>query len=121
MVLYKFKTRKGEKRKTAIFDRFCDFYGVYYLNGNMSKENMGTNCILGSNLEFLLGEQSKNIFGNKGDFGNFSRELGSTDPSWGALIISAFRFVWNRINQQYYKSQLYCTNTWPRMAREKAK
>ena len=36
--------------------------------------NLGTKWILGTNLEFLLGEQSKNIFVNKGDFGNFSRE-----------------------------------------------
>ena len=44
----------------------------------------------GSNLEFLLGEQSKNIFGKKGDFGNFSREHGNTDPSGGPLRCSIF-------------------------------
>ena len=37
----------------------------------------------GEQFEILLGEQSKNIFGNKGEFGNFSREHGNTDP-WGA-------------------------------------
>ena len=44
--------------------------------------NLGTKWILGSNLEFLLGEQLKNIFGNKGDFGDFSREHGNTEPLW---------------------------------------
>ena len=50
----------------------------------------------GEQCGIFLGEKSKNIFGNKGDFGKFSREHRSTDPP-GASIISTFRFVWNRI------------------------
>ena len=42
--------------------------------------NWGTKWILGSSLEFLLREQSRKIFGIKGDFGNFSRDYGNTDP-----------------------------------------
>ena len=45
--------------------------------------NLGTKWILGSNSELLLGELSKNIFVNKGGFGNFSREQGNTDPPGG--------------------------------------
>ena len=45
--------------------------------------NLGKRWILVSNVEFLLGEQSKNTFENKGDFGNFSREHGNTDPLGG--------------------------------------
>ena len=43
--------------------------------------NLATKWILGSNVEFLYREQSKSIIGNKGDFGNFSREHGNTDPA----------------------------------------
>ena len=46
--------------------------------------NLGTKWILGSKSAFLLREQSKNIFGNKGDFGNFSKEHVNTDPPGGA-------------------------------------
>ena len=53
--------------------------------------NLATKWILGSSLEFLLKEQSKNIFGNKGDFGNFSREHGNTDPPGG---LSRFLIKW---------------------------
>ena len=49
--------------------------------------NLGTTWILGSNLEFLLREQSKNTFGNKGDFVNFSKEHGNTDTHWGPTIL----------------------------------
>ena len=49
--------------------------------------NLGTKRILGSNLEFLLEEQSKNIFGNNGDFGNFSREQGNRDPLGGLTML----------------------------------
>ena len=55
-------------------------------HGQIFQGNLGTKWILGSNLEFLLGEQSKNIFGNKGDFGNFSREHRNTAPSWWASV-----------------------------------
>ena len=60
-----------------------------FITGNIQHEqrlqaNLGTKWILGSNLDILLREQSKNIFGNKGDFGNFSMKHGSTDPSLGA-------------------------------------
>ena len=44
------------------------------------QRNLRTKWILGSNLEFLLGEQSRNIFGDKGDFGYSSREHRNTDP-----------------------------------------
>ena len=36
--------------------------------------NLGSKWILGSNSAFLLREQSKPIFGDKGDFGNFPKE-----------------------------------------------
>ena len=49
------------------------------------KGYLGTKWILGNNLEFLK-EESKDIFGNKGDFGNFSREHGNTDPLGGSFV-----------------------------------
>ena len=56
-----------------------------FINGTWEHEqifqgNLETKWILGCNLGFLLGEQSKSILGNKGDFGNFSREHRNTDP-----------------------------------------
>ena len=39
--------------------------------------------MLGSNSTFLLREQSKNIFVNKRDLGNFSKVHGKTDPPGG--------------------------------------
>ena len=48
--------------------------------------NLGTKWILGSNLEFLLAEESKNIFAKKGDFGDFSREHGNTDPLGASIL-----------------------------------
>ena len=40
---------------------------------------LGTMWILGRSLEFLLSEQSKKIFWNMADDGNFSREKGNMD------------------------------------------
>ena len=45
--------------------------------------NLGSKWILGSNSAFLIREQPKNIFGNKGGFGKFSREYGNTDTLGG--------------------------------------
>ena len=44
--------------------------------------NLRTKWILGGNLEFFF-KGTEHIFGNKGDFGNFSREHGNTDPLGG--------------------------------------
>ena len=63
----------------------------------------GAKWILGCNLEFLLRELSKNIFGNNG---SFSREHGNTDPPGGLLKVDhsdleamEFNKLWCLINK----------------------
>ena len=41
------------------------------------------------------GEQSKNMFGNKGYFGNFPKEHKSTDSPWGVSRVLCLRDQFN--------------------------
>ena len=64
-------------------------FSMFYLNLYTWKlelffqGNLKTKWILRSNLEFSVREQSKQVFGNRGDFGHFSREHKNTDCPWG--------------------------------------
>ena len=49
---------------------------------NFSRE-LGNKVNSGEQFGIFLREQSKTIFGNKGDFANFSREHRNTDLLWG--------------------------------------
>ena len=55
------------------------------INGNMGRWanlliELGIKVYSGEQFDISLKETFKNIFGNKGDFGSFSREHRNTDP-----------------------------------------
>ena len=61
----------------------CSFY--QWAHEQIFQGNLGSKWILGSNLEFLLEEQSKNIFGDNGNFRNLSGEHGAQTPLGASL------------------------------------
>ena len=61
---------------------------------------LGIKVDIGVALDIPFREHSKTIFGNKGDFVNFSTEHGSTDPPLGTSIIYPSNVSIGRLN--YY-------------------